>query len=128
MIILCDKQSRHFITSYTSCSSNHVFFCFLTKFGTCWFKVICSMLWSSLLNAGIKIPLTHLMAIRNMKLDQLKVGVRPPTVSNHKWTTTNELELSQVSIPKIKSSRQLINWDKYQLSLCSAGFFCITVT
>lgn len=44
-----------------------------------------------------------------MKLDQLKVGVRPPTVSNHKWTTANELELSQVSIPKITSARQLIN-------------------
>lgn len=67
------------------------------------------MLLSWLLNAGVKLPLTHLIATKNMKLDQLKVGVRPPTVSNHKWTTANELELSQVSIPKIRSARQLIN-------------------
>lgn len=86
------------------------------------------MLLSWFLNAGAKLPLTHLMTMRNMKLDQLKEGVRPPTVSNHMWTTTNELELSWVSILKIKSSRQLINWDRYQLSLCSAEFYCIFVT
>lgn len=67
------------------------------------------MLLSLFLNAGVKLPLRHLMTTRNMKLDQLKEGVRHPTVSNHMWTTINELELSQVSILKIKSARQLIN-------------------
>lgn len=124
------KQLQHFITSYPSCSNiTAVIMSFFScKFGTCWLKVIYRMLLSWFLNAGAKLPLTHLMTTRNMKLDQLKEGVSPPTVSNHMWTTTNELELSWVSILKIKSSRQLINWDRYQLSLCSAGFHCITAT
>lgn len=123
------KQLQHFITSYPSCSNirAEIMPFFPCKFGTCWLKVIYRMLLSWFLNAGAKLPLTHLMTMRNMKLDQLKEGARPPTVSNHLWTTTNELELSWVSILKIKFSRQLINWDRYQLSLCSTEFYCITV-
>lgn len=125
------KQLQHFITSYPSCSNIIAAIMpgfFSCKFGTCWLRVIYRMLLSWFLNAGAKLPLTHLMTTRNMKLDQLKEGVSPPTVSNHMWTTTNELGLSWVSIQKIKSSRQLINWDRYQLSLLSTGFHWITAT
>lgn len=122
------KRLQHFITSYPSCSNitAAIMSFFPCKFGTCWLKVIYRMLLSWFLNAGAKLPLTHLMTTRNMQLDQLKEGVSPPTVFNHMRTATNELEISWVSVLKIKSSRQLINWDRYQLSLCSTGFHCIT--